>query len=102
MIESIPGSRPHLAPVIAFGVPPLRHGIDDLCRRELVDLTAALHALLHDGPQPCTRCTDLAAGQVHGERVHLLRPGADVAPADPKGTGDSIPPALPARPLHVP
>lgn len=51
---------PHDVPVVAFGVPPLRSGVDTLCRRELADLIAALHTAVHGGPQPCPRCTAVA------------------------------------------
>lgn len=97
MIAAVPGARGHLAPVIAYGIPPLRDGIDTLARRELTDHIAALHAAVHGGPQPCTRCTHLTAGGVHGKRTPH-RPGADEAPADPKGHGST---ALPLRP-HFP
>lgn len=52
---------PH-PPLIAYGVPALRSGTDNLCRRELRDLTAALCSVLHGAPVAtgCRACAELA------------------------------------------
>lgn len=60
MISSVPSLMPHLAPTVAYGIPPLRGTTDTLCRRELADLIDALCQQVHGGRQPCSRCAAVA------------------------------------------
>ncbi|HWH13181.1 MAG TPA: hypothetical protein VNT51_00425 [Miltoncostaeaceae bacterium] len=61
MIPTAPDVVPtHRVPLVAFGLPRRRYGIDDFARRELTDHIDALCAALHTRtPGDCPACARL-------------------------------------------